>query len=87
MKNLRHVILSLLAVLFTSVTVSYGADAKFDWKALEEEAVSTLSRYIQIDTTNPPGNELKAATFLKTILDKEGINTTAFLEPLPCSRA
>ena len=73
MKNLRHGILSLLAVLFTSVTVSYGADAKFDWKALEEEAVSTLSRYIQVDTTNPPGNEFKAATFLKTILDKEGI--------------
>ena len=52
---------------------SYGADAKLDWKALEDEAVSILSRYIQIDTTNPPGNEMKAAAFLKAILDREGI--------------
>ena len=36
--------------------------------------MAILSRYIQIDTTNPPGNELKAAAFLKAILDKEGID-------------
>jgi acetylornithine deacetylase/succinyl-diaminopimelate desuccinylase-like protein len=43
------------------------------WRALEEEAVSLLSRYIQIDTTNPPGNEIKAAQFFKEIFDREGI--------------
>ena len=42
-------------------------------KALEEEAVSLLSRYIQIDTTNPPGNEMEAARFFKEIFDREGI--------------
>ena len=41
--------------------------------ALEEEAVSLLSRYIQIDTSNPPGNEIKAAQFFKAIFDREGI--------------
>ena len=45
---------------------------------MEDEAVATLSRYIQIDTTNPPGNELKAAGFLKSILDKEGIDGRVF---------
>ena len=35
--------------------------------------MSILSRYIQVDTTNPPGNEMKAAAFLKALLDKEGI--------------
>jgi hypothetical protein len=30
----------------------FAAQAKLDWKALEAEAVSLLSRYIQIDTTN-----------------------------------
>ena len=49
-----------LAILFTSATVSFGADAKLDWKALEGEAVTILSRYIQIDTTNPPGNEIES---------------------------
>src|SRR5919109_925622 len=43
------------------------------WRALEKEAVSLLSRYIQIDTTNPPGNEIKAAQFFKEIFDREGI--------------
>jgi len=28
---------------------------------------------IRIDTTNPPGNELDGALFLKFILDREGI--------------
>ena len=62
-----------VAICITGVTVSFGADATLDWKALETEAVSILSRYIQIDTTNPPGSELKAAVFLKAILDSEGI--------------
>ena len=63
-----------VAVCITGPAASFGADGKLDWKALEDEAVATLSRYIQIDTTNPPGNELKAAGFLKSILDKEGID-------------
>jgi acetylornithine deacetylase/succinyl-diaminopimelate desuccinylase-like protein len=73
MRKLCHSVASWLAILCTSATVSFGADARLDWKALEDEAVAVLSRYVQIDTTNPPGNELKAATFLKAILDKEGI--------------
>ncbi|MGE5305274.1 MAG: M20/M25/M40 family metallo-hydrolase [Alphaproteobacteria bacterium] len=41
----------------------------------EEEAVRLLRRYIQIDTTNPPGNEIKAAQFFKKIFNSEGIET------------
>ena len=74
MKKFLNSILSILAIIFTWATAGFGADAKFDWKALEDEAVTILSRYVQIDTTNPPGNELKAAAFLKAILDKEGID-------------
>src|SRR5258708_5065886 len=39
----------------------------------EQMAVDLLSQYLQVDTTNPPGNELKAARFYKEILDREGI--------------
>jgi acetylornithine deacetylase/succinyl-diaminopimelate desuccinylase-like protein len=62
-----------LAVFMAFSVSAYGADAPFDWKALENEAVSLLSRYIQIDTTNPPGNEIKAARFFKELFDREGI--------------
>jgi acetylornithine deacetylase/succinyl-diaminopimelate desuccinylase-like protein len=44
-----------------------------DGRVSVDEAVSLLSRYIQIDTTNPPGNEIRAAQFLKKIFDRESI--------------
>jgi len=66
-------VLLLLSVLAQIPARSYGADAAVDWKAVEDEAVALLSRYIQIDTTNPPGNEIKAAEFFKEIFEREGI--------------
>ena len=51
-------------------------------KVFEEEAVSLLSRYIQVDTTNPPGNEFKAAQFFKAIFDREGIEAR-IIESVP----
>ena len=65
--------LFVLLAFFSTVTRGYTAQAKIDWKALEAEAVALLSRYIQVDTTNPPGNEIKAAQFFKEIFDREGI--------------
>ena len=50
-----------------------AAQPAADWKILEEEAVALLSRYIQVNTTNPPGNEIQAAQFFKEIFDREGI--------------
>jgi len=64
-----------LAIFIMLPVAGRGADAAFTWKALEDEAVSLLSRYIQIDTTNPPGNEIKAAQFFKEIFDREGIES------------
>ncbi len=37
------------------------------------EAVEILSNYLQIDTTNPPGNEYQAAMFFAEIFDRQGI--------------
>jgi acetylornithine deacetylase/succinyl-diaminopimelate desuccinylase-like protein len=54
------------------------AAAPPDWKAVGNESAALLSRYIQVDTTNPPGNELKAAQFLKDVLDREGIEAQIF---------
>jgi len=64
---------AVVLVILAAVAGGYAAEVKLDWKALEDEAVSTLSRYIQIDTTNPPGNEIKAAQFFKEIFDRAGI--------------
>lgn len=49
-----------------------------DWPAVAEEAAALLSRYLQIDTTNPPGNELAAATFLAAELGRRGLAPTVY---------
>lgn len=42
-------------------------------KVYADMAVELLARYLQIDTTSPPGNELRGALFLKEVLSKEGV--------------
>lgn len=44
-----------------------------DWKALGDETVELMRRYLMIDTTNPPGNEAAGAAFLADVLRREGI--------------
>jgi len=39
-----------------------------DWNGLRDEVVGHLSRLIQIDTTNPPGNEMVLARYLDQTL-------------------
>ena len=46
---------------------------RVDWPRLSRESEGVLSDYLRINTTNPPGNELLGARFLKAILDREGI--------------
>jgi len=41
-------------------------------------AVTWMQEYLRLDTTNPPGNEMRAVTFFKRILDQEGIENRAF---------
>jgi acetylornithine deacetylase/succinyl-diaminopimelate desuccinylase-like protein len=45
-------------------------------------AETWMQEYLRIDTTNPPGHEMRAVSFYKSILDKEGIENIAF-EYLP----
>ncbi len=41
-------------------------------------AVTWMQEYLRIDTTNPPGNEMRAVAFFKKILDQEGIENRVF---------
>ncbi|HEY1264163.1 MAG TPA: M20/M25/M40 family metallo-hydrolase [Terriglobales bacterium] len=43
-----------------------------------ELAVQWEREYLQIDTTNPPGNEVRGAAFFKKIFDQEGIENQVF---------
>ena len=49
---------------------------------MEHESIELLSRYLQFNTTNPPGNEAPAAEFFAEIFKKEGIEYKIY-EPEP----
>ena len=41
-------------------------------------AETWMQQYLRIDTTNPPGNEMRGVEFFKKILDEEGIENRVF---------
>lgn len=53
---------------------------RIDWDAVTREATDLLCRYLAIDTTNPPGNEERAAQFLADLLRAEGIDDLTFYD-------
>jgi acetylornithine deacetylase/succinyl-diaminopimelate desuccinylase-like protein len=42
------------------------------------ETLRFLTDLVRIDTSNPPGNEMRAASYIKAVLDKEGIASEIF---------
>ena len=53
-----------------------------DWEAAGDESIDHLVELVRIDTSNPPGNETKAANYLKAVLASEGIDSALYaLEP------
>ena len=46
-----------------------------DWSGLGDETVELLRRYLTIDTTNPPGNEVAGTAFLAEVLAAEDIDS------------
>lgn len=45
-----------------------------DWDEVAAEATALLSEFIAIDTSNPPGNEEAACSFLGAVLRREGLD-------------
>ena len=55
-----------------------------DEQKIKEDAIATMSRYVQFDTTNPPGNEMPAALWIRDQLtDRKITSDIKIHEPLP----
>ena len=55
-----------------------------DNEAIRADAAATMSRYVQFDTTNPPGSEMSAAQWLRDQLMARGITRDVTIhEPAP----
>jgi acetylornithine deacetylase/succinyl-diaminopimelate desuccinylase-like protein len=81
--------LVLTLIVFASIPASAQGNGKTQslmsdripsdrMKQYADQAVQWEQEYLRIDSTNPPGNELRTATFLKKILDAEGIENRVF---------
>ncbi|HEX4632864.1 MAG TPA: M20/M25/M40 family metallo-hydrolase, partial [Gemmatimonadales bacterium] len=52
-----------------------AAQTQVNWDSLGAETQRVLAAYLQINTTNPPGNELETARFLVKLLADNGIES------------
>lgn len=53
-----------------------------DWQPAFAEALEIFVKYLQIDTSNPPGNEKPAARYLGSLIEREGV-AVEYIETAP----
>lgn len=69
------------AVAFLLASFVLPAAASTADAGVDTEAVERLRSYLQIDTTNPPGNEAEAARWLAGVLRREGFEPRLLTSP------
>jgi acetylornithine deacetylase/succinyl-diaminopimelate desuccinylase-like protein len=64
---------SLLATLAAAPQALAQSSSQPNWPEIERETLDHFQAILRIDTRNPPGNERRAAEYLKSVFDREGI--------------
>ena len=70
---MRRIHLAGVVSLLLAPNLLPGQSRSINWDSLAHESQTVLVNYLRVNTTNPPGNEMLGARFLKAILDREGI--------------
>src|SRR5215471_8669795 len=66
-----------LLLLFCSTFVAVRAQRpEPNWSKVNEEAMRHFQALVQIDTTDPPGNETRVVDYVRKVLEAEGIPVT-----------
>ncbi len=74
----RHARWALACALLAAAAPLLRAPAQVDWSRYDARAVELLQQYLRIDTSNPPGNERRAAEFFSELFGREGIECQVF---------
>ena len=70
----------LCGMICTAIAAAQGPS--INWKAHEPEILRHYRSLVQIDSSNPPGNETLVVEYLRKVLEADGIPTQVFaLEP------
>lgn len=67
-----------IGILGLVSTVGLIAAPGPDWATAKREALETIVGLVKLKTAQPEGNEILAARYLKTILDREGLASEIF---------
>jgi len=71
-------VIALLVILVFQITVSAQDGGAINWPRYQDMAVDLMQQYLRVNTSNPPGNEIEAARFLKKVFDQHGIENEIF---------
>jgi len=77
-KLYRALLLVSAIVLLSSVVSAQNSEPKIDWPHYQDMAVDLMQKYLRINTSNPPGNEIETAKWLKALFDQNGIQNEIF---------
>ena len=73
----KYIILSFLIIL-TSLPAKGQNGNSINWPHYQDMAVDLMQKYLRINTSNPPGNEIEAAKWFKSLFDQNGIQSEIF---------
>ena len=73
------IVIFVALVLCASAIASADSSSSIDWDKLDAEALGYFESYLRFDTSNPPDQTADAIAFLKSVLDKEGIEAQLFV--------
>jgi acetylornithine deacetylase/succinyl-diaminopimelate desuccinylase-like protein len=63
----------LILLLFAAFFVAHSLAQTPDWAKINDEAMRHFQALVQIDSTDPPGNETKVVEYVKKVLEADGI--------------
>jgi acetylornithine deacetylase/succinyl-diaminopimelate desuccinylase-like protein len=71
-------ILRTFSIVLIFVGLGFAQQASPDFGAAQVEGAKFLGELVKIDTSNPPGNEVRAAEYIKSVLAAEGISANVY---------
>src|SRR5713101_473161 len=72
----------LASLVLCAASSALAQIPSIDWAKQKSEILTHYKALVQINTSNPPGNETKAVEYLKKVFEAEGIPTKTFaLDP------
>ena len=76
---MQNKLFAVLILLFLTINATaQDGRTKIDWPIYQNMAVELMQKYLRINTSNPPGNEIESARWFKSIFDENGIQNEIF---------